>query len=74
MNIAGDGIVHTRTHVKFGSGGESSDEEYEDLPGEEKGKKVGGGGGAGGRGGGGEVGGGGGGEDTFLNLFFVFTR
>lgn len=27
----GEGIVHTRTHVKFGSDGESSDEEYEDA-------------------------------------------
>ena len=27
----GEGVVHTRTHVKFGSDGESSDEEYEDA-------------------------------------------
>lgn len=33
----GDGIVHTRTHVKFGSDGESSDEEYEDVSGAGKG-------------------------------------
>lgn len=29
----GEGIVHTRTHVKFGSDGESSDGEYEDAQG-----------------------------------------
>ena len=27
----GEGVVHTRTHVKFGSDGESSDEEYNDM-------------------------------------------
>ncbi len=30
----GEGVVHTRTHVKFGSDGESSDEEYDEVAGD----------------------------------------